>query len=250
MLVTVGSRVQSRVALWPAALFVTAVSAHLVFLLIRSPFYQVTQYLLMPPLIAFLLLNCRSVRSRIVQFALLALLLSWLGDGLPFLVPKPWELPLRLTFYLPVGVLWILAYWPYRQRSILLTRPQLMAPFSIALVGLISVCVQGAGPLWPLLALYGLQLGFVAALSTGLNGVSTWSAVLMIASAGVMAVQMFNPDFAIIQGDFIAMVLYLTSQALFTLGILDANHWGRGRRTLSRRRLAYESTSGVEHAHR
>lgn len=237
---------QRAVALWPGVLYTIVVSVHLALLVAGSPAYQVTQYLLMPPLIAFLLLNCRSVRSRLVQYALLAVTLSWLGDSIPFLVPKEWELALRLAFYVPVGVMWALAFWPTRRRSILFTRPQLMAPYLIALVGLISVCVHGAGRMWPLLALYGLLLGFVAVLATGLNGRATWASVLMIASAGVMGVMMFNPDFTVAEGDALAMLLYLVSQPLFVLAVLESNRFGAA---LLADEVA-QATSTAEHAHR
>lgn len=206
---------------WPAALYVGVCVVHLSLLLRGSLIAETTQWLLMPALIALVLLVCRSVRLRLVRITLLALSVSWIGDSLPFLAPQEYDFVLRVAIFLIVMGCWATAFWPYRARSIINTRPQLLAPYAIALVGLVAVCVPGAGKLWPLLAVYGLLLIGVSALATGLNGVATWGGIFFIVADGLIALNVFVPDLRLPFMDFWAMLAYLLAQATFTLGVLD-----------------------------
>lgn len=206
---------------WPAALYVGVCVLHLQLLIRQSELAETTQWLLMPALIALVLLVCRSVRLRLVRITLLALTVSWIGDSLPFLAPHAYDFILRVSIFLIVMACWAAAFWPYRARSIINTRPQLLAPYSIALVGLVAVCIPGAGEIWPLLAVYGLLLIGVSALATGLNGLATWGGVFFVVADGLIAIDVFVPDFRLPFMDFWAMLAYLLAQALLTLGVLD-----------------------------
>lgn len=206
---------------WPAVFYLGICALHLDLLIRGSDLAEMTQWLLMPALIALVLLICRSVRLRLVRVTLLALTVSWIGDSLPFLFPQEYDFVLRVSIFLIVMGCWATAFWPYRARSIINTRPQLLAPYSIALVGIVAVCAPGAGRLWPLLAVYGIALIGVSALATGLNGLATWGGIMFVIADGLIAINVFWPEFRLPLMDFWAMLAYLLAQALFTLGVLD-----------------------------
>lgn len=218
---------RGRTGAWarlPAVLFSVIALVHLSLLMISPPAAEITQWMLMPPLIGYLIANCRSVKNRLVRLQLAALTLSWLGDSLPFLLPKQWDFVLKLSLFCITMVCLMVAYLPYRRRSILFTRPQLMIPYVIALIGLTGICIPGAGMLWPLLVIYGVALTLMACLATGLNARTTWGGILFVVADGVLACGLFVPGFHLLLKDLWIMVPYLLAQALLTTGVVEATH--------------------------
>nr|WP_231747389.1 lysoplasmalogenase [Auraticoccus cholistanensis] len=212
---------------WPAALFVLVGAVHLVALLLGWPTSTYTQWLLVPPLIAHLLLRCRTVRSPLVRWGVVALLLSWLGDSVPTLLPPPARLPTNMVFFGLAHASWIMAFLPCWRRSIVGTRPQLLVPYAIGVVGLIGLCLPGSGSLWPAVVAYGLLLVTMPVLATGVDVLTSWGGIAFVLCAGLLGWRAFRPGFDLPAVDAVIMAAYLCAQALLVAGTLRAQ-WRRG----------------------
>lgn len=211
-----------RTSWWAGVLFLVVGAVHLTALLAGWPSTTYTQWLLVPPLIAHLLLRCRTVRSPLVRWAVLALGLSWLGDSLPTLLPEPARLPTSIVFFGLAHASWILAFRPFVRHSILASRPQLLVPYAIAMVGLIGLCIPGAGSLWPAVLVYGLLLVTMPVLATGVGVLTTWGGIAFVVTGSLMAVRAFVPGVQLPGADAIIMATYLVAQGLLVSGVLSA----------------------------
>lgn len=209
-----------RAPWWPGALFAVIATLHLTALLLGWPSSTYTQWLLVPPLIAHLLLHCRTVRSRLVRWGLLALLLSWLGDSVPTLVPVEARLPVSIVFFGLAHASWILAFLPRWRLSIVGTRPPLLVPYAIAVVGLIGLCIPGAGSLWPAVVVYGLLLVTMSVLATGVGAATTWGAIAFVLTGGLVAWRAFVPGFDLPAADALIMATYLGAELLLVVGVV------------------------------
>ncbi|MFD4180822.1 lysoplasmalogenase family protein, partial [Rhodococcus sp. NPDC058514] len=73
---------------------------------------NVSQWLLMPLLAAFLFLAAPAPRSRLVNLTLVALGLSWLGDSAPDLADGDTAFLVMIGFFLLAQLAYIAAFWP------------------------------------------------------------------------------------------------------------------------------------------
>lgn len=220
-----------RTSWWAGVLFLVIGAVHLTALLAGWPITTYTQWLLVPPLIAHLLLRCRTVRSPLVRWAVLALALSWLGDSIPTLLPERARLLTSIVFFGLAHASWVLAFRPFVRQSILASRPQLLVPYAIAMVGLIGLCIPGAGALWPAVLVYGLLLVTMPVLATGVGVLTTWGGIAFVVTGSLIAVRAFVPGVQLPSGDAIIMTTYLLAQGLLVTGVLAAG-WRVARRPL------------------
>lgn len=204
-----------------SALFLALSAIHLVIQFLGPDSWsRPTQILLMPALALVVLAATGRPRPRPVKLVLVALFFSWLGDSLPALAEGDLAFLLMVAGFLVAQVVYVAAFWPYRDHSVLHHRRWLLAPYVGVVSALVWVCAPHAeGLLIPVL-LYGLVLGLMAVTATG---VGPWAAVggaLFLLSDALIALRAFAPGFAMFHDGFWVMSTYVTAQALIVLGVL------------------------------
>lgn len=179
-----------------------------------------TQPLLMPALAGVLLTVTEAPRGRLVRLALLALGLSWLGDAVPRVVPEGADFLVMVAFFLGAQVLYALAFWPRRARS-LLARPALTAPYLLAAAAMVVACAPAAGALLPVIAVYASAIVLMALLATGLGRAGTVGGAVFVLSDSLIALDAFGALTLPAQG-FWVMSTYLLAQLLLVLAVRGA----------------------------
>lgn len=212
-------RSAARVAL---RIFLALATVHLMWQLTdQSTYAQVSQWLLMPALAAFLLIRTRGDgRSRLVRLTLVALGFSWLGDTAPSLVEGDTAFLVMVGFFLVAQVVYLVAFWPHREKSVLRQRRVLILPYAVAIVGLVLACAPYAGALLVPVLAYGLLLGAMAVLATGLNSWVWAGGALFLISDGLIAMHAFAPWWSLPGQGFWVMLTYIGAQLLIVLGVL------------------------------
>ena len=181
---------------------------------------DLTQVLLTPLLAWLLLTTTRLPRSRLVRLTLLALLLSWLGDTLPRFVAEGSAagFGLMLGCFLLAQLAYAAALAPFVGRSIVRTRPALVAPYVLALVVLVAVTAGGAGAMLPAVVVYGLAIVTMAVLATGLDRVATVGAIVFLVSDALIALRAFA-DVELPLHSVLVMLTYVVGQGLLVAAI-------------------------------
>ena len=198
-----------------------------------------TQVLLMPLLAAALWLNTEAPRGRLVTLTLVALGLSWLGDSAPKLTQGDTAFLVMIGFFLLAQIAYVVAFWPFRDRSVLNVRRPLLLGYVAVVVALVVACVGGAaGMLVPVLV-YGALLGTMAVLATGVNLPTAIGGALFLVSDGLIALNAFADGFDLPGQGFWVMATYLTAQSLIVVGVLTTGMPpAHGERTASGGRAA------------
>lgn len=180
---------------------------------------DVTQVLLMPLLLWFLVTTTPRPQSLLVRLTVVALVLSWLGDTLPRFVAEGSELGflLMLGAFLLAQLAYVAALTPFVGRSIARTRPVLVAPYAIALLVLLVVVTLGSGFRWQV-ALYGIAITTMAVLATGLDRVATTGAIVFVISDALIAVRPFADVELPLHGVWV-MLTYVVGQTLLVAAI-------------------------------
>lgn len=204
------------------AVFPVLVAAHLaVQLLGAESWARPSQVLLMPALALAVLTAAERPRRRPVALLLVALFFSWLGDALPAPAGGDTAFLLMVGGFLAAQLVYAFAFWPYRRRSALFHRRWLLAPYLGAVAALVWLCAPHAGGLLlPVLA-YGLVLGLMAVLATGVGAWAAAGGALFLASDSLIALRAFVPGFALPQDGFWVMAGYCAAQACIALGVLQ-----------------------------
>lgn len=170
--------------------------------------------LLMVALAAFHVQVNRHVRTRLYWFVAGALVLSWLGDnagGIALLA--------KILFFLAVQALYIAAFWPRREHSVLHRRPVLVVPYALVAVALVVLVAPDAGALLVPVIIYALAMVAMAVLSTGLNRWTTIGGVLFLVSDAVLGLMLLTGgrlDFPF--AGVVVMATYLAAQLLLVWG--------------------------------
>lgn len=202
-------------------LFVAVTALHLAVLLLGAQTWdRPTQALLMPVLAAFLLSAVPAPRGRLTGLVLVALGFSWLGDTAPEFAPGDSGFLVMVGFFLVAQVFYIAAFWPLRAESVLCRRRMLLLPYLAAVAALVVLCAPGAGSLLVPVLVYGLLLGAMAVLSTGVHPWAAAGGALFLISDGLIALRAFAPGFDPPLGGFWVMLTYTAAQALLVLGLL------------------------------
>lgn len=181
---------------------------------------DVTQVLLMPALAWFLLASTPRPPSRLVRLALLALVLSWLGDTLPRFAGEGSDtgFALMLGAFLLAQLAYVAALLPFASRSIWRTRRPLIALYALAFVVLLALTAGGAGALLPAVAVYGIAILTMAVLATGLDRVATIGAIVFVVSDALIAVRAFADLELPLHGVWV-MLTYVVGQTLLVAAI-------------------------------
>lgn len=189
---------------------------------------DLTQVLLMPALAWFLWATTPTPKSQIVRLALLALGFSWLGDTLPRFAADGSQrgFGLMLGSFLVAQLVYVVALLPWRERSIVRTRPALVAPYVLVLALLIAVTAGGAGAMLPAVILYGLVIVAMAVLATGLDAVASVGGIVFLVSDGLIALRVFAGVELPVHG-VLVMLTYVLAQTLLVASIA---HQDRARR--------------------
>ncbi|USQ80989.1 lysoplasmalogenase [Ornithinimicrobium faecis] len=203
-------------------IFLALAAVHLVWQLTdQSAYARVSQWFLMPVLAVFLLVRTRGVeRTRLVRLTLVALGFSWLGDTAPSLVEGDTAFLVMVGFFLVAQVVYIVAFWPHRDQSVLRQRRALLLPYAVAIVALVLACAPHAGTLLVPVLAYGLLLGAMAVLATGLNSLVWAGGALFLVSDGLIAMNAFAPWWDLPGQGFWVMLTYIAAQLLIVLGVL------------------------------
>ena len=219
----------ARIAL---RLFLALATVHLVWQLTgQETSASVSQWFLMPVLIVFLLISTHgATRGRLVTLTLVALGFSWLGDTVPDLATGDMAFLLMVAFFLLAQVAYIVALWPHRRRSVLHRRRVLVLPYVVAIGALVAACAPQAGVLLVPVLIYGLLLGTMAVLTTGLNALTWAGGALFLVSDGLIALEAFAPWWELPQQGFVVMLTYIAAQLLIVLGVLRDTREGIGER--------------------
>lgn len=200
---------------------VTAV--HLLAQLIGSSgLTDITQVLLMPLLAGVLWWQTSAPRGRLVSLTLAALGLSWLGDSAPKLTGGDPAFLLMVGFFLLAQISYIVAFLPYRRRSVLHVDRRWLAAYVAVVVALVAACVGGAANMLVPVLVYGACLGTMAVLSTGLNRVAAVGGAVFLVSDGLIALDAFVPGFGLPAQGFWVMATYVAAQVLLVAGVLRA----------------------------
>ncbi|MCL1871919.1 MAG: lysoplasmalogenase [Promicromonosporaceae bacterium] len=201
---------------------------------------RMTQGLLVPPLAAALWCATTAVpRPRLVTLAVVGLMCSWAGDTVPALVSPDASFPVMMAIFLCAQVVYVLAFWPLRRRSVLLANRPVAALYGVVyvvLVGTVAVRlldddVPGAPALVVALAVYGAVLVTMAMLATGVDRLAGLGGVLFVASDGLLGVQQAVPTVGLELPwglyAFLVMLLYIAAQTLLVAGVRRCSVGGR-----------------------
>lgn len=212
-------RSAARIAL---RIFLALATVHLVWQLTgQSSYARASQWFLMPVLAVFLLIRTRGgERTRLVRLTLVALGFSWLGDTAPSLASGDTAFLLMVGFFLVAQVIYIVAFWPHREHSVLRQRRMLLLPYAVAIVLLVLACAPHAGTLLVPVLAYGLLLGTMAVLATGLHPLVWAGGALFLVSDGLIALNAFAPWWALPLQGFWVMLTYIGAQLLIVCGVL------------------------------
>ena len=179
---------------------------------------SLTQVLLMPVLAWFLVSTVPSTRPRLVRLTLLALGFSWLGDTLPRFASEDAGFLLMVGCFLLAQLTYAVAFLPYWRASIVRRRP-ILVPYAAGLARLVAVTHVRAGPLLVPLIFYGLALGTMAVLATGLGWVAGIGGALFFVSDSLIALRAFA-DVTLPAHGFWVMLTYLVGQTLLVLAVV------------------------------
>ncbi|AQA24677.1 yhhN-like family protein [Rhodococcus sp. MTM3W5.2] len=179
---------------------------------------NVSQWFLMPLLALVLLLAAPAPRQRSVTLTLIALGFSWLGDTAPDLTGGDAAFLVMIGFFLLAQLAYIAAFWPYRGA----VRRSAVLGYAVAVAGLFAACASGAGALLVPALIYGVCLGAMAALSTGVGAVAAVGGALFLVSDSMIALGAFADWFDPPASGLLIMSTYIAGQLLLTAGVLAA----------------------------
>jgi len=203
----------------PAALLTIVTVVHLGAQLAHADLLgEVTQVMLMPLLAWALWAATTRPHNRLVCLVLVALGFSWLGDTVPRFVPDDPGFLAMVGFFLVAQVLYIAAFWPLRNASIL-RRPALVGPYVLVIVVLVWLCADGAGALLAPVVVYGVALATMAVLSTVLGRLGGLGGAIFLLSDSLIAIGAFT-DIDIPGRGFWVMLTYVVGQALLSLAVV------------------------------
>lgn len=183
---------------------------------------NVTQWFLMPLLAGVFFVETTAPRGRLGRLTLLALGFSWLGDTAPDLTSGDAAFLVMVGFFLVAQLVYIAAFWPSRGASVAYRRRWWLLPYLVAVGALVAACAPHAGGLLVPVLVYGLCLGLMAVLATGVNLATAVGGALFLVSDGLIALGAFAPGFDLPRSGFWVMLSYILAQVLIVAGIQAA----------------------------
>lgn len=226
-----------RLAITAFAGYLLVAAVHLVAQVATAPTSAVlnltdaTQWLLMPLLALGLWAARHAPRPPLVNAALIALGFSWLGDALPDVVGGAGDASFltMVGCFLVAQLAWIAAFHPFRERSFLSRSRLAVGVYAACLLGLVVLCLPGAGGLFVPVLIYGVCLTVMAILSSGLGRVGALGGALFFVSDSMIAIGAFAPTAFLPHGDVPVMLTYIAAQALLVSAVLHHTRTVRAR---------------------
>ena len=190
----------------------------------------VTQWLLMPLLVATLWCATTAPRPRIVRLVIVALLWSWAGDVVPSFVPDSVSFPVLMGLFLGAQVSYVRAFAPYREGSVLRTRRAVVVAYGVVYVVVVGAAAaallpQGAAGVAIVVGIvvYGALLVTMAVLATGVDRLAGIGGALFLVSDGLIGIGQAMPDAigALPPGvhEFAVMLTYIAAQTFLAAGV-------------------------------
>lgn len=179
---------------------------------------DLTQVLLMPLLAWVLLVSTPNPKSQLVRLVSIALGFSWLGDTVPRFFDEGSEAGFwwMVALFTLAQIAYVAAFLPFARRSILRTRPKLLAlPIVIALA--LLVLTLDGNTVSPVM-LYVVAILLMAVLATGLDRVATIGAVIFVVSDGLIALGTLAGVELPLHGVWV-MLTYVVGQALLVAAV-------------------------------
>lgn len=204
--------------------FLGVAGAHLIGQLIDAvPLQQATKPLLIPLLLAWFLAAAPAGRMR--TLVTIALGWSWLGDLGLMGSGETWFLA-GLGAFLVAQLVYIVAFWPWRDASVL-RRPAPLAPYVLAPVALLAWLWPDLDDLTVPIAVYAVVIVAMAVLATGIRPSVAVGAALFVVSDALIAVGSLTQLVQLPAHGFWVMATYLGAQALIVRGVAATERAGR-----------------------
>lgn len=148
-----------------------------------------------------------------------AITLSWLGDGAGTFFPWGPTIPLMLLWFGLAHVCYIWLLW--RHTSVRRV-PLWAVVFAVWWGALLAVLWPHLGALLIPVALYGLVLGGTAVAASRCRPVIVWGGVFFLASDSILAFRLFLPEAVPDWTSLLVMLSYTLGQGLIAAGIVAA----------------------------
>ncbi|KQP70976.1 hypothetical protein ASF40_03885 [Microbacterium sp. Leaf288] len=146
-----------------------------------------------------------------------ALVLSWLGDGAGTFVPWLPTVPMMLVFF---GLAHLCYIWLFWRKLAVRRAPLWAAVYAVWWVVLLAVLWPHLGGLAIAVAIYGLVLGGTAFAASRCHPLIVWGGVFFLTSDSVLAFRLFTPDAMPDWTSPLVMLTYCLGQGLIAAGVL------------------------------
>lgn len=143
--------------------------------------------------------------------------LSWLGDGAGTFFPFAPELPMMLLFF---GLAHVCYIWLFWRRLAVRRVPPWAAVYAAWWVVLLAVLWPHLGGLAIPVAVYGLVLGGTAVAASRCHPLIAWGGAFFLTSDSVLAFRLFLPDAMPGWTSPVVMLTYTLGQGLIAAGVL------------------------------
>ena len=145
--------------------------------------------------------------------------LSWLGDGARTFFPFAPELPAMLLCFGLAHLCYIVLFW---RRLAVRRVPLWAAAYAVWWVVLVAVLWPQLGGLALAVAAYGIVLGGTAVAASRCNPLIAWGGAFFLTSDSVLAFRLFMPDAMPGWTSPLVMLTYCLGQGLIAAGVLVA----------------------------
>ncbi|MGX5771367.1 lysoplasmalogenase [Microbacterium trichothecenolyticum] len=143
--------------------------------------------------------------------------LSWVGDGAGTFIPWMPTVPMMLLFFGLAHLCYIWLFW----RMLAVRRaPIWAAVYAVWWLVLLAVLWPNLGGLAIAVAIYGLVLGGTAFAASRCHPLIVWGGVFFLTSDSVLAFRLFAPDAMPDWTSPLVMLTYCLGQGLFAAGVL------------------------------
>jgi uncharacterized membrane protein YhhN len=176
-----------------------------------------TKLLLMPTLALAVVWAVRGGWRTPHTLLVVAILLSWIGDGAATFLPFAPTVPMMLLFF---GFAHVVYIWLFMKHAAMRPLPKWALVYVVWWVGLLVILWPHLGELAIAVAVYGLVLGGTAASSSRCHPLVAWGGVLFLSSDSILAFRLFLPDAMPDWTDPLVMITYCAGQGLIAAGIV------------------------------
>lgn len=188
--------------------------------LVNAELIDLIGLVLAMPALAGVLLASRPQQTRLTRLVLVSLFFSWLGDWVGDII-EPHVL-IKIIFFFLAHLCYIAAFWPFWRQSVL-RRPLSVAAYVIVIGALLAWIVPHSGRLAPAILVYGITLGVMAVLATGVNRLTGIGAAIFVASDLSIAIFTFVLPGRFSLDGLLIISSYLLAQLLIVLGVIAAS---------------------------